>query len=335
MTETTKRQKPNLPPDFYRPESFWVFLFFVYSFLLFIGGGYLNHVVWVSSWPLFGKVPISFLLIFLACNGLHLLGWLAHEGIHLSIANNKFISAAIGGFAGSVLFFSAIGFGISHWPHHRFTNQPGDPDTALQSRQQTFLRRFFLARIFANREYTIAAIKVVLKKQRRSTYKLPFGEQQLRFLSGIGLIFSVLWMSLYIGIGFASPQYALHAFILPYLMLIPVTGLRIYIEHAGTQPGEFMDARSYTSWFYTILLFGNNYHLEHHLYPSVPSYKLPKVHKKLLAEGYFQRFDAPVVSGILAPLRFTTERYPYPDAGLREVIANDRDVPGRKSVANG
>ena len=106
---------------------------------------------------------------------------------------------------------------------------------------------------------------------------------------------------------------ALCAFLLPALLLLPITGLRIYVEHAGTVQGDFLDARTYNSLFYTVMMFANNHHQEHHMYPSVPSYKLPRVHKKLAAEGYYEHFGASIVGGLFAPLRDATGKYPYAD----------------------
>lgn len=314
MTEPSEKTRPSLPADFYQAEAAWVLLYFTYSFALYLGGGYLNYMAASSNWPLFMRIPFMIVMTFLASNGLHLLGWLAHDGIHLSIVKNRTANMLLGGFAGSVLLFPSVGLGISHWPHHRFTNQAGDPDTIVQSRQQTFWRRFFLARILANRQYFKNAIAVLFMKPIDSTYRMPFSDGALSLFAATSFGFMALWLIFYGSVGIGNPRYLLYAFVLPYLLMIPITGLRVYIEHAGTQPGEFKDTRSYTSPFYTVLLFGNNFHLEHHLYPKVPGYKLPKVHRKLVAEGYYSQFQSPIVGGVVAPLRYTTGRYPYPDS---------------------
>lgn len=314
MFEPKSINRPSLAAEFYRPELTWVLLYFSYSFALFFGGGYLTYVVAAGSWPLALKIPAMAILALLASNGLHVLGWLAHEGIHLSMVKNRTANMILGAFAGSVLFFPSVGLGISHWPHHIFTNQAKDPDTALQSRQQTFLSRLLWARVVANREYMKNAIAVLLRRPLDKTYRLPFSARALSLFSALSFGFMLLWLAFYVAVGIENPQYALYAFLLPYLLLIPTTGIRPYLEHGGLEAGEFQDARSYVSPFYTALLFGNNYHLEHHLYPSVPGYKLPKVHKKLAAEGYYSRFRAPIVKGVIAPLRYTSKRYPYPDS---------------------
>jgi beta-carotene hydroxylase len=315
MNSPGKRLRPPLPPEFYRPEPAWVLLYFTYSLVLYVGCGYACYACAMSGWPLSLKIPTVVVCAFLASNGLHVLGWLAHEGIHLSMVKHKELNLVLGCFAGSLLFFPTVGLGIAHWPHHRFTNRAEDPDTAVQSRCQTFWRRLLFGRLIANRSYFRNAIKVLLRKPLHSGYRLPFSDKALARCSALNFGFMLLWAALYAAIAMRNEAYFLLGFVLPYLLMIPITGLRPYIEHAGTGTGEFQDARSYTSWFYTILLFGNNYHLEHHLYPSVPGYKLPKVHRKLAAEGYFERLQAPVVGGVIAPLRFTSGKYQYPGVG--------------------
>ena len=332
MTEIKERQRPSLPAEFSEPEPAWVVAYFTYSFALYFGCGYLSYAAAMSSWPLLLKIPAVAIMALLANNGIHLLGWLAHDGIHLSIVKNKTANVLLGGFAGSVLFFPAVGLGIEHWPHHRFTNGEGDPDTFLQAKSQTFWRRFFVARILANRQYMKNAFAVLFKRPMHNTYRMPFSDNQLSVFAAVGFGFMAFWLAFYIAVGIYNLEYFLYAFALPYLLLITITGLRIYIEHAGTTPEEFKDARSYTSLFYTVLLFGNNYHLEHHLYPKVPGYKLPRVHKKLAAEGYYKRFQSPIVHGVIAPLRYTTKRYSYPDS--RPVAAGTAASPQGKGVAN-
>src|SRR6266568_2023862 len=158
MTELAETSKPSLPAEFYEPEAAWVLLYFAYSLALYFGFGYLSYAVAVSTWPLLIKIPVVTISALLASNGLHLLGWLAHEGIHLSMVKSKTGNMLLGGFAGSVLLFPSIGLGISHLPHHRFTNEAQDPDTVLQAAHQTFWPRLLLARIFSNRQYMKNAI---------------------------------------------------------------------------------------------------------------------------------------------------------------------------------
>jgi beta-carotene hydroxylase len=105
----------------------------------------------------------------------------------------------------------------------------------------------------------------------------------------------------------------------PHLLGFMYTGLRPYVEHAGTVPGPFRDARTRTSPFFSILYFFNNYHLEHHLYPWVPCYRLPAVHRYLERLGYFRDPDVAIEPGILAAYSHVTAQSRYP-GGIRSDV---------------
>jgi len=100
--------------------------------------------------------------------------------------------------------------------------------------------------------------------------------------------------------------------LVPYFSLYVLTCMRAYMEHAGTVPGQFHDSRSYTSPLYTLLFFGGNYHLEHHLYPAVPSYRLPALHRHLASLGVLQAANSPIEPSFFKAPRYTTSKYQYP-----------------------
>ena len=60
--------------------------------------------------------------------------------------------------------------------------------------------------------------------------------------------------------------------------------IRGWAEHTRTDPGHpLTETRTITSTrFFSFLNINLNYHLEHHLFPGVPWYNLPKVHRILL-----------------------------------------------------
>jgi len=69
--------------------------------------------------------------------------------------------------------------------------------------------------------------------------------------------------------------------------------LRTVAEHAGLmEDHELRSTRTVLPAVFERFLVAPcnvNYHLEHHLYPSVPFYNLPKLHRRLLAEPEFRR----------------------------------------------
>jgi len=71
------------------------------------------------------------------------------------------------------------------------------------------------------------------------------------------------------------------------------TRLRQIGEHAAVPNGQSLDPRDHTrtiltKWWERLLIAPHQigYHLEHHLLPSVPIYRLPTLHKMLVDNGY-------------------------------------------------
>ncbi len=96
-------------------------------------------------------------------------------------------------------------------------------------------------------------------------------------------------------------------------MVTMILGLNPYIEHAGTEFGVGRDARSRTGWLWTALYLGQNNHLEHHLYPSVPFYNLGKVHRFLRESGFHERRDSSVSHGLADTYRHALPQSRYPE----------------------
>ena len=332
MQLSEKMVRPNLPLDWYKPDLKLFIAYLLFSFGFVIVFGYLTYITLTSNLSLWLQIPIISLSIIFAGHSFHLFGWFGHDGVHLSLLKNKYTSLIVGIFVGAASSFPVIGYGITHWNHHRYTNQDSDPDTKIYSRYKTFWQRFFLARIVANRGYMSNTLNLIMNKPFDKGYRLPFKDTEIRFFALLNLIFMAFWATVYGYIATVNGKLALFALVLPYLCNFVISGLRIYIEHTDTGAGIFLDSRSYSSPFYTFLLFGNNFHLEHHLYPKVPSYKLPLVHKHLKEKSLFEKWGANIEPGILAPLKFVTGKYQYPEPLVKDVVVDPFDINNRPYV---
>ena len=114
------------------------------------------------------------------------------------------------------------------------------------------------------------------------------------------------WMVLAVQLGAPLVAYALGGiqvllqyavlWLLPLLTVLqPILRLRAIAEHAAVTDlsSPLTAARcnrtsgSLGNWFARSLIFPHhvNYHLEHHLYPAVPHYHLPALHRLLLGKG--------------------------------------------------
>jgi fatty acid desaturase len=92
------------------------------------------------------------------------ISWLAgHEGIHgCSIRTNGRARCSARRVCGDLV--PALGYGVAHWNHHRYTNQASDPDAAIYPQFRTFWRRFF----FAARRGTRSHMRNLLLMRRTS-----------------------------------------------------------------------------------------------------------------------------------------------------------------------
>jgi fatty acid desaturase len=231
-----------------------------------------------------------------------------------------------------VATFMQVGAAISHWNHHRFTNQEGDPDIPLFSRYRTLWQRMLFARMAANRQYQRNTFRMAFGRPVAYATRLPFSEIEVRLMAWLNIVLSALWVVVYAWIIYRSPLAGALAIGAPHIFGILYTGLRSYLEHAGTGTGMFHDSRSRISLFFSVAYFFNNYHLEHHLYPYIPCYRLGKVHRYLRQRGYYAAANSPVQRGILRNYAFATSRFQYPQC--RRPRDSVTESPGPRAITS-
>jgi fatty acid desaturase len=308
-------RRPQLPRRFYQRSTLAALAFIAYSLLLYAIPAYAALEVVRSGLDPSTKLLLLIPLVLLAQQGLHLAGWVGHEGTHLTLFGNKYASVFVGTLVSSLIpGFVNFGAALSHWMHHRYTNQPSDPHVAMFPQYRSFWSRLLFARPTATRMYTRDAVRVALGRPLPYRSGLPFSDSMKRTLARTNLALTALFLTLYVAWTLHDPLAALVVIWLPFAAGVVHSGLRIYIEHAGTGTGLFVDTRTYSSPLFTLLYFGNNFHLEHHLYPGVPCYRLPGVHRHLAELGVYARTGALIDRKASSYLRPTTSRMPYPEA---------------------
>jgi hypothetical protein len=167
------------------------------------------------------------LLALVGQQGLHLLGWVGHEGFHLNLHRNKMVSALLGTCASSMVFsFAQVGVAITHALHHRHTNGPEDPDLQLFSPHQTLWRRLLFGRLAVNRVFLANTIRLAFGWPLPVSVVVPFRPRQLRVLACVNLLCSSAFMAAYAWAVVVSPLRALAAIALPHLLAIALSGLR-------------------------------------------------------------------------------------------------------------
>jgi beta-carotene hydroxylase len=250
------------------------------------------YLVLVSALPVVAKILLIPPFAFLAGIGLHTIGYTGHEALHLNLHRNRFLGFALGLVVNSVIVgHYVVGFAVSHWNHHRFTNDENDPDHQLYADLRSLGRRLLFARARASSTYVRSTIKTAFGIDLGFKYKFPLKPWQLVFLAWENLILQTTALVVALTLTWHFPLPMLACYWAPFVVLYMYSGLRPFFEHAATDAGIPVDSRSRTSPLITFLEFGNNFHLEHHLYPNVPCYKLPRLHRELSALDFYKDND--------------------------------------------
>ncbi len=217
---------------------------------LFLGGYLLAALaIWQwyeGSWPLPVLVGIAFL-------ALHMEGTVIHDACHQAAHPNRWINQAMGHGAAVLLGFSFPVFTRVHLQHHSHVNDPkNDPDHIVS----TFGPVWLIAPRFFYHEYFFFNRKLWRKYEL-----MQWGLERSLFITivmaGIRFDFMNVIYNLWFG---------------PALM-VGVT-LGIFFDYLPHRPflsrNRWKNARVYPSRVMNLLIMGQNYHLVHHLWPSIP-----------------------------------------------------------------
>jgi len=279
---------PAIPDDFTHPDvrqTLWYVLYVLSQLLLPALG---TFAVFESALPLAAKIPLIAVTGCLSGHGLFMMGIAAHEGFHFLLHRNRFVSFSIGIFMSSAIpLFFAVGYFINHWHHHRYTNTDKDPDILIVTRYRTLLSRMLLVRLHFNRHYMKTFAQVMFGDTASIARPVGMTARQLGLLARVNLLAQLMWLSVYAVLAWYSPSLLALLVGVPLGVALVIASLNPYQEHLGTGTAQWQQARSRISSFQTLLMGGVNYHLEHHLYPRVPCWRLARLHRWLTENGHF------------------------------------------------
>ncbi len=217
---------------------------------LFLGGYVLAGLtIWgwfVGQWSL----PLLLLLGFLA---LHLEGTVIHDACHNAAHPNRFWNAFMGHGAALLLGFSYPVFTRVHLQHHAHVNDPKhDPDHIVS----TFGPLWLIAPRFFYHEFFFF--------QRRLWRRYELFEWALA-----RTLFVLIIVSAAKG-GFLD--FIFNCWFAPALLVGVTLGLFFdYLPHRPfSSRNRWQNARVYPGKTMNLLIMGQNYHLVHHLWPSIP-----------------------------------------------------------------
>jgi fatty acid desaturase len=239
-------------------------------------------VVRVPSWLV--RIP-AYVVIGILIHGM---ANFMHEGIHGTLFRDKRKSRWFGFIMGAPALFSLTAYGVNHLLHHRYNRTENDPDEITNVTKDPRRLRFFF--------YAWIVCGMVLYSLRLPYSAITRGSPSQRAQAAVEhvLLMLLLGCVLYSSWLWGSLPTLGHVWLIPLVVTALIGNVRGWAEHTLTVPGHpLTETRTVTSSrLFSFLHINLNYHLEHHLFPGVPWYNLPKVHRILLDD--YQAAGAPI-----------------------------------------
>jgi fatty acid desaturase len=230
-----------------------------------------------------------------------------HDSAHGVLAKNKSLNWVLGTFcSGYLIFQQMIPYKKSHcYEHHsHLGDHKIDPDFKFYLEEGLYdaqSPRDFLVNhiikpllLFKVPQYVFYLVK----------YRL-FGKGCNLYETIIMLAYLLTIVSASVWFGFW--QKLILFWLLPYLTVFQVLGYFIEVSEHYPLVGKnmidlYMTRNRFSPWYEAFFssMHGENFHLVHHLMPSVPFWNLAKAHKILLADLNYLRHNS-VMGGIFFP----------------------------------
>lgn len=233
------------------------------------------------------------------------IGVLLHDGVHHLLYRNRLVNDVVCDlFIAFPLGMSTTLYRKTHFRHHRFTNTELDQDLVAQVEDDPEWSRWPKGR----GEFVGVVLRSLLGLNAHLAWPLfkhwspmvnirrpvdvdfPLRSRVLFVLSLIGVYTAIGW-------GFWTSPWATLTVMLVYsvpglTVLNLINRLRTTAEHIGTERTRELDStRSIVPSVLdrlTIAPYGVSYHLEHHLFPSVPGHNLARLHRELMEDPDFR-----------------------------------------------
>tara|TARA_R110000868_G_scaffold35549_1_gene127356 strand:- start:14985 stop:15875 length:891 start_codon:yes stop_codon:yes gene_type:complete len=211
----------------------------------------------------------------------------AHRALFRTPVLNELAGKWIGGAAIDAPFLAYRDY---HFDHHKYAGTDADPDKGLVKDYP--VTRDSLRRKFTRDLTGQTGLRELIASWSKPDLaaKLPFLVFQLVMALAL-LAAGALWA--------ISLWWAARIFVFPAVMRLRHIGEHgVAINRLDTEPRKNTHT-THANWIERLLVAPNyvNYHLEHHLFPAIPPYNLPKLNRLLTQRGYFEGFEGSSASG--------------------------------------
>jgi fatty acid desaturase len=237
----------------------------------------------------------------------HALFVIAHDAAHYLLYENRRLNDLVGRAAATVQGLSMCTYRVIHRLHHNNLYGGLDPDTALHGgypRGRAYLIKKLLkdltgftawktyAYFLGGAPALNTATNVALRPLDDTSHKL---KEEARKDRNAVIVLHVALLALFAWSGYLVQYLVL--WVLPLVTVVQaILRLRAIAEHGATtdfsSPLTAARTNVAPAWLeWLIFPHQVNYHIEHHLYASVPHYNLPRLHREMSARGMLDRAE--------------------------------------------
>ncbi|MDB9436078.1 fatty acid desaturase [Dolichospermum lemmermannii CS-548] len=254
------------PPGDFNPT---LLMFLVVVMMLVLS----NFGYWLWEWPHWLCFSVNTL-------ALHCSGTVIHDACHQSAHRHRIVNAILGHCSALILVFAFPVFTRVHLQHHGNVNHPkDDPDHYVSTGGPLWLIavRFLYHEVF------------FFQRRLWRNYEL------LEWFISRLIVITIV----YISVQYHFLGYILNFWFIP-AFLIGIT-LGFFFDYLPHRPfverSRWKNARVYPGKVLNILILGQNYHLIHHLWPSIPWYNYQPAY--YLMKPLLDEKGSPQTSGLL------------------------------------
>ena len=196
-----------------------------------------------------------------------------HEGSHHLLFRSRRLDRVVAFCCGVPVLISASAYRTLHLRHHAFEHTERDPDNieTLAPKGIPLVLVYYVLLIAGTYLYfphvALRGLRAARSAGERRTMALEY--------AAIGAALTAAW--------WLAPTAMVRLWLLPMVVAGQITNIRSLAEHGLTTGGNpFTATRSVrTTRVVAFFLCNLNFHLEHHLFPAVPWYNLPRAHQLL------------------------------------------------------
>jgi fatty acid desaturase len=218
---------------------------------------------------------INLPLYIIAAASLHGISLFTHEGVHSVLSTNPQWNRILSIVCALPVLQNYSAYKVLHLQHHKNLGDSGDPDHYKNYTKWNWLVfTMYWGRLLIGYPFYLIAIPILGFRQGNTKDKVWITIEVI--LLGL-LITTVLHCPI-------PNSFLIHGWVIPMLFINTMINIRGMSQHTLLEHENDLIRGTRTILTNPITRFfmcNENYHLEHHLYPAVPWYKLNRLHQEI------------------------------------------------------